>query len=55
MDLIIEQSIVLFLPKSAYIENKFHSSGQKKELMAKRYQLVHAHEIDSGMAIASVR
>ena len=26
----INQSIILFLPKSAYIENKFDSSGQKR-------------------------
>ena len=40
----INQSIILFLPKSAYIENKFDSRGQKKETMAKRYTLVHALE-----------
>ena len=38
------QSIILFLPKSAYIENIFDSSGQRKETMAKRYTLIHAHE-----------
>ena len=40
----INQSMILFLPKSALIENKFDSSGQKKETMAKRYTLIHAHE-----------
>ena len=35
---------ILFLPKSAYTENKFDSSGQKRATMAKRYTLIHAHE-----------
>ena len=39
----INQSI-LFLPKSADIEDKFDISGQKYEAMAKRYTLIHAHE-----------
>ena len=42
----MNQSIIfiLFLPKSAYTENKFDSGGQKKETMAKRYALIHAHK-----------
>ena len=39
----INQSFILCLPKSAYIENKFDSSGQKRDTMAKRYTLIHAH------------
>ena len=40
------QSIILFLPKSAYTENKFDSNGQKKETMVKQYTLIHAQEKD---------
>ena len=40
----INQSVILFLPKSAYIANEFDSSGIKKETMAKRYVLIHAQE-----------
>ena len=34
----------IFLPKSAYTENEFDSSGQKKETMAKRNTFIYAHE-----------
>ena len=37
-------NFIIFLPTSAYIENKFDNGGQKKETMAKRYTLIHAHE-----------
>ena len=59
--MVIDSINHLLLPKSAYIENEFDSSGQKRETMAKRYTLIHAHEKnlfkfeDSGMAIAPVK
>ena len=40
----LNQSIILFLLKPANIANKFDSSEQKKDTMAKRYALIHALE-----------
>ena len=39
----INQFYFIFVQISIH-RNKLHSSGQKKETMAKRYTLIHAHE-----------
>ena len=40
----INQSIYFIFVQISIHRNKLHSSGQKKETMAKRYTLIHAHE-----------